>query len=374
MNTFKMINRLIREYPIFPLLILIVLITLTSCTTSSEINMISETPQIESSKISNSENSSAVTNQQIAYVDSEGVILFSVGDQIKEKISDDNTAINLNWSPDGSELIYFSEVTGECQLHSINIDSGNLSQLTYTFPGANCSYAGKVAWSLNGKRIAFLVGNEPFIPSITETDIYILEKGDVSFESILLGGEGFKAYDFFWVNDSMPKLLGNKLMSTDEVIYLFDLNNWQITQMSQDIGRNPKVSVDGTRISFYCVDVSGRMVTDLCIVDSDGQNYKKTQISEVESHAWAPNGDLYVSKFTADGYQISVIPSGEITAQILDTNITGEVLSVSLDGSYVLVRPLGEEIVIMSDDGNLIASLPINNYNYLQEYYPVWRP
>ncbi len=129
------------------------------------------------------------------------------------------------WSPDGAELAYWSDQSGEWQLYFRPADgTGEARKLTDFGPG----YRFQPYWSPNGETIAF-IDNEQVIRLID------VESGTLTAVDTLLWNSSFPALDAFtmsWSSDSRWLAYDKALESQMTALFLFDSNSKELHQVT----------------------------------------------------------------------------------------------------------------------------------------------
>lgn len=90
-------------------------------------------------------------------------VVNSDGTDLRRLTQDPAGDIWPSWSPDGKRIAFISQRSGNWQVHIMNADGGNVTQLTEGSVNANS------AWSPDGKQIAFVSGRDG------TQDIYVMD-------------------------------------------------------------------------------------------------------------------------------------------------------------------------------------------------------
>ena len=202
---------------------------------------------------------------------------------------------SLNWSPDGSKMVFNSNKDGNAEIYVMNADGTGQTRLTFNSAD---DYSGD--WSPDGSRIAFVSGRDG------NTEIYVMNS-DGSAQTRLTNN---------------PATDRNPTWSPDGSKIAFASNrngNYEIYVMSADgtgqtnITNNPSLDLDprwsptGAKITFR----SGRAgpQDDIYVMDADGSNPTNLTANQAadEFPAWSPDGSKIAFFTNRGGWEVYVM-------------------------------------------------------------------
>ena len=122
-----------------------------------------------------------------------------------------------SWSPDGKHLAYWSDQSGEYELHLRDMATGKEEQLTAYGPG----YRYRLFWSPDSKKLAF-------IDKAMKIKIYeVNKKRTVDVDQALNMMEGrLRNFRVSWSADSRWMAYSRDLPNRYSAVFLYDLNNY----------------------------------------------------------------------------------------------------------------------------------------------------
>ncbi len=235
------------------------------------------------------------------------------------------------WSPDGTKAVFLVTdlVKKSEKMYIADADGSNIKQLA---SDANESFLGAVAWSHDGKRIAFSGKN-----------LWIINSNGTNLRQ--LGA----CWGSVWSPDDSKVLC----MSSEEVndqfinhLYLINVDSADKTEIikSIEVG-NPAWSPDGSSILF----VSATERSNLGIFVSDSQGRNVTLIYEENNPlavSWSPDGSKIAFTVSENGIGLYTINPDGTGKTLLTTN-----LSWSWTNPYAW-SPSGDKIVFASIIGS----------------------
>jgi tricorn protease len=121
------------------------------------------------------------------------------------------------WSPDGKHIAYWSDKSGEYELHIRDMATGKEEQLTSYGAG----YRYRLYWSPNSKKLAFI--DKSMKIKIYEVD----KKRTIDVDQGLSLFEGnLRNFSVSWSSDSRWLAYGRDLPNRHTAVFLYDLNNY----------------------------------------------------------------------------------------------------------------------------------------------------
>lgn len=130
-----------------------------------------------------------------------------------------------SWSPDGKYIAYWSDRSGEYELHVRDMSTGKEEQLT-TY-GAGYRY--RLYWSPNSKKLAF-------VDKAMKIKIYEIDKKrTIDVDQGLSMYEGnLKNFSVSWSSDSRWMAYSRDLPNNNTAVFLYDLNNYVKHQVTSN--------------------------------------------------------------------------------------------------------------------------------------------
>ena len=280
-------------------------------------------------------------------------------DQLSESLDQNDSDISYStpsWSPDGSKIIFSSDMDGKwsSNIYVMDSDGTNITRLTTNEDSIDTS----ASWSPDGSKIVFSSdmdgqwGSNIYVMDSDGTNITRLTKQDSSDMSPSWSPDGSK---IAFISDMHGQMFTN--------IYVMDSDGTNITRLTTK--RNcwdefPSWSPDGEKILFESCQYEGTEFREtIFVMDSDGTNMTMLiaweDAGEDEFPYWSPDGSKIVFSSNLDGQLY-----GTKNIYVMDsdgTNITRLTTENSLD-ALPSWSPDGSKIVFSSDmDGQLTLDL-----------------
>lgn len=287
--------------------------------------------------------------------DDEVYIMNSDGTGVQSLTNNKAVENDLNWSPDGSKIVFRSERDGDSAIYMMNADGSNPKRLSPR-PGKDSM----PSWSPDGKQIVFSSSRDG------QPEIYTMD----------LDGKSLKQLTF---NEGGPNLsekckaLGDKMTQECQAFKLlgFDVRS---------LDGAPTWSPDGKKIAFWSARDGGDF--DIFIMDAGGNNQTQLTFND------APDGEMF---FSPDGQSIYFARGVNGNAQIFVMNVDGSNqrqlthfsggaaagdMSLSPDGQKIVFQKnIGgdrAEVWVMNSDGSNPQSL--NQECNIKYCSPRWQP
>jgi Tol biopolymer transport system component len=216
-----------------------------------------------------------------------------------------------SWSPDGTQIAFRSERSGEPEIWVMNADGTGQHRLTRGL---------SPAWSPDGLRIAYASpGDIPCPPGrgLRCTGISIMN-ADGSGQHRLPNTDGGEYPS--WSPDG-KRIAFNSNLSGDHLMYIVDVDGSHVVDLSR-VGEGWQVdwSPDGRSILFTSHRDHPDNYTDIYVMRPDGSGVKRLTHDRAYTPAWSPDGDSIV--FSAPGLFIMDPDGSDVIA--LDTPGVGE--------------------------------------------------
>ena len=288
------------------------------------------------------------------------------------------------WSPDGTKLIYVSNMEGSSEVYMRWMDTGQTARLT------NVQYSpGNIEWSLDGKMIAFtmFVKSPPSEPAempekpegakwadptkVIEKMIYradgsgYRENGFTHIFTLpedggtprqITSGDYHHGGQLQWVPDGKKIIFSANRRTdweyepNDSDLYEISVADGSLRQITKRQGpdNSPILSPDGKKIAYTGYDdrYQGYQVTHLYTVNRDGSNSKMVTQSldrSIGSPIWSRDGKgVYVSYNDKGNGKVAYAPvKGKI--KIVTNNLGGTSIG----------RPYSSGSFTVAKDGNI---------------------
>ncbi len=139
------------------------------------------------------------------------------------------------WSPDGKYIAYWSDRSGEYELHLKELETGKEEKLTNYGPG----FRYRLFWSPDSKKIAF-------VDKAMELQVYELDnKRTVKVDKALSMYEGnLRNFSVSWSSDSKWMAYDRDLPNNNQAIFLYDLKNYTKHQATSGFYSTMKPAFD----------------------------------------------------------------------------------------------------------------------------------
>ncbi len=269
-------------------------------------------------------------------------------------LSGEQAVREIEWSPEGSTILYTADRNGDefTQVYTVPVAGGQPAMFPSEADVRHALGIGQ-SWSPDGAKVAF-AGNdrEP-----TEQDVIIRDMASGDERRVLTGETIYMPAG--WSPDG-SKLLALELVSnTDTNILLVDLadgTSRNLTPHEEDALYVPAGwAADGS--GFWLVTSEGREFDGLAFQDiaSGTRTWVETPDWDVENAAISHDGTLLVWAINEDGYSRLRIRQLEDTDQPVEAKLPGGVLidmALSRDGSRLAVlwaRPTHPEEIFTVD-------------------------
>lgn len=250
------------------------------------------------------------------------------------------------WSPDGSQIAFSSNRSGNYDIYVMNSDGSHLRQLTsdpfaslYFIPGNADDHT--PTWSPDGKRIAFVSGRHNSSWTFVDTDIFIMDQD----------------------GKNVVRWKGSQDNSADDY---------------------PAWSPDGCCIVYSSSpypDVVGTGASDIFVGSANPTNEAKitnlTMLETINSDpSWSPDGNRIVfASFQDESWHIYAVNKNGSDFVQLTNGLDSEYSPVwSPDGTriaYTAVIGGKADIFAMNPDGTNITKLTNGSNN---SFLPAWSP
>ena len=220
-----------------------------------------------------------------------------------------------HWSPDGSQIAFASNRTGNFEIWLMNADGSNQHQLTHDAP----SNARDPSWTSNGLQIVYDINFDVI-------NIINVDGNDERQLRIHAATPDVSADDIIGFADQVEGDFG---------LYTMNLLGTNLALISNPAGNgtlDPAWSATGDRLAFVC-SLAG-LTNELCSVRRDGSGLTSLDASPDRvdfSPAWSPNGKKVafvgcVNFFTTPDCEIYVVKAdGTHLIQLTSFGVRGGV-------------------------------------------------
>lgn len=234
-------------------------------------------------------------------------------------LSADQSVRELSWSPDGTTLLFTADHHGDEFTHvfAIPVSGGQPEQITS--PGQVRHYLGDgQSWAPDGKLIAY-AGNDRE-PTAQDVIVRNVETGETSRP---LAGEGV-FYQMGWSPDGNSLLAVEAHSNSNIDIHLIDLANASSRLLTPHEGEAKFVPVGWTAdgSGFYLLTEEGREFDGLAFYDleNDSWDWQET-----------PDWDIEDATVSADGHWLAWSVNEDGYSRMLARDLTSEDEAVEID-------------------------------------------
>lgn len=228
----------------------------------------------------------------------------------------------LAWSPDGTQLA-FSIISEGIQVAVIDVDSGNLRQLTF-----GKQYFHLVGgWSPDGTRLV--------ISNIYETSHYYLSVVDLESGTIRnLTAPENNVYDYFvgWMQDGENILFNSNRISSDLQLLSINIKSGEIGIVVSDFAAGGVWSPDRTQLAYVSTQNTARPNNN--IVNISVLNTQTEAVTQVTSDGDRLNHENFPNlTWSPDGTQLAFESFVNGKYEIFEINVDGtNMTQLTFDG------------------------------------------
>ena len=247
-----------------------------------------------------------------------GMLTMSLGDPTTQTLSPEGS--EAEWSPDGSKIVFDSNVDGNPEIYVMNADGTGRTRLTN-----NAAVDAYPSWSPDGSKIAFTSeragGGHIYVMNADGTNVVALTSN--------LGGNNFGPS---W-SPTGSKIAFSTARDGNLEIYVMNPDGTNPINLTNDARRDydPSWSPDGSKILFTREGINQGDRADIYVMNASGSgqtNLTNTATSNEFSAAWSPDGSrILFSTDRTGNYEIFVMWSdGSGVPQNLTNNPATDVL------------------------------------------------
>jgi Tol biopolymer transport system component len=225
-----------------------------------------------------------------------------------------NTASDADpvWSPDGSQIAYTSESSGDRNVWVMDADGSSKQNLTNSAVREE-----EPDWSPDGSRIVFMSYGVSGM-----SDVWVMNADGSGRVNLTPSTAGSSELEPVWSPDG-SKIAFTWAPSGSLDVYVMNTNGGEVTNLSKTLASyesGPAWSPDGSQIAFVSDRASG--VPQLFVMDADGSDVQRltTVAKALDKPAWSPDGRhiLFTSLEDGDADLWSVDPDGSNLGHLTD--------------------------------------------------------
>ncbi len=267
------------------------------------------------------------------------------------------------WSPDGTEIVYISQINNEFEIFTMSSNGFNKTQITDN----NDNFDGYAVWSPDGAYIAFR--------ALTDYKgswyLSIFDTMDASLER-LTASVSADSYPT-WSPDST-----HIAFMHNSNLYTIKIDGTGLTQLVE-AGEDPVWSPNSDKIIFICYSSLSHL--EICSIDPTGSNFIQLtdDLDTIKRRpVWSPDGRKIA-------FEAVVVSENNFEIFVMDsdgTNLIRLTHNPAYDGE-ITWSPDNKSIAFASEqDGDSdIYSINVDGSNLVQltdndvdDYSPSWRP
>jgi TolB protein len=211
-----------------------------------------------------------------------GILIMDLGGFNVQTLQPDGA--EAAWSPDGSRIVFGSNIDGNSEIYVMNGDGSGRIRITN-----NSAFDGYATWSPDGSQIAFTSDRD------FGNRIYVMDADGNNVISLT----GVNNFGPSWSPDGTRIAFTSSRDAGNLEIYVMNADGTNQTRLTNDAERDfdPSWSPDGSKIVFTH---GGEVGSDIYVMNADGAgpaNLTNTPGSAEVSAAWSPDGSriLFVS-------------------------------------------------------------------------------
>jgi TolB protein len=183
------------------------------------------------------------------------------------------------WSPDGSQLMFSSSMSGYPEIYSLDASGSHLKRLTFS---AGDSASTSPAWNPKTGQAAAFISDRGGFPQL-----YLMNSDGTNTRKLDLPDMGY-VIDPAWSPNGQLLAFSWRRPNGNYDIYVMDVTSRQIAEITRDAGRNerPSWAPDGRHIVFESTRGGSRQIW---VMLADGTHaHALTQSGANESPNWSP--------------------------------------------------------------------------------------